>query len=124
MLTLPRDKLDKVLQRHDLVTAQLNSGAEPATFVKLSRELAELTPFADAIRDLDVVEAEARDLKALASDATADAEMDEMDEMDEMEETSRTEWGAPCIPTSTRDSRLGIATRFLLRAQQVSCGCG
>jgi peptide chain release factor 1 len=77
---LPRDKLDKVLQRHDLITAELNSGADPASFVRLSRELSDITPLASAIRDLDRAESEAGDLALLAADAASDGEMRQMAE--------------------------------------------
>ena len=38
---LPHDKLDLILRRHDEVSARLSGGADGATFVALSRELAE-----------------------------------------------------------------------------------
>src|SRR5262249_47365556 len=42
--TLPETKLDALLARHAMVEAELARQMAPETFVKLSRELAEITP--------------------------------------------------------------------------------
>jgi peptide chain release factor 1 len=48
---LPNDRLDALLRRRDLVEAELASGPDAATFIALSRELAELDPIVAAVRD-------------------------------------------------------------------------
>ncbi len=62
---LPHAKLDLILRRHEEVSARLSEGsADAATFVALSRELAETDPVVEAIRayrsgrtELDGIEA-------------------------------------------------------------------
>ena len=46
----PSDRLNAILARHDIITATLNAGPDPETFVSLSRELAELDGVVEAIR--------------------------------------------------------------------------
>jgi len=51
MIPFPTERLDAILARHDIVTAQLASGeGEPDTVVQLSRELSDLDPVVAAIR--------------------------------------------------------------------------
>ncbi len=53
MIPFPTERLDAILARHDIVTAQLASGeGEPDTVVQLSRELSDLDPVVAAIRSL------------------------------------------------------------------------
>ena len=113
MQTLPRDKLEKVLQRHDLITAELNSGADPSAIPRLSRELAELTPFAAAIRALDSSEAEARDLALLAADTAADPEVramaaEELDTLRTRLDGLAQEIRVLLLPKDSADSRSAI----------------
>jgi peptide chain release factor 1 len=74
-MSLPRDKLDRLVERWQAIQAELNAGAGPATYATLTRELADLSPVVDAIRAHAAAEREARDLATLADDPTADREM-------------------------------------------------
>ena len=47
---LPEQKLDALLARHHMIESELASQLTPATYVRLSREFAELGPVIDAIR--------------------------------------------------------------------------
>ncbi|WP_370155645.1 peptide chain release factor 1 [Ferrovibrio sp.] len=73
---LPEAKLDKVIERYEILQAQMASGGQGAdAFVKLSKEYAEIEPLVDAIRAVRKLRAEVADLAALRDDRTADAEM-------------------------------------------------
>ncbi len=49
---LPEQKLDALIARHQAVEAELSTQVSPDTYVKLSREFAELGPIVEAINDL------------------------------------------------------------------------
>jgi peptide chain release factor 1 len=72
---LPQTKLDALVTRHAAVEADLSGKLAPEAFVRLSRELAELTPIIDKIKRYRDVVAEIADLQSIIDDATADAEM-------------------------------------------------
>jgi peptide chain release factor 1 len=78
LTTLPQQKLDALLARHALVESELASGLAPDVYVKLSREHAELSPVADAIKAYRAAANEIADLDALIADNTSDAEMRRM----------------------------------------------
>ncbi|MDX2307090.1 MAG: peptide chain release factor 1 [Hyphomicrobium sp.] len=75
MTALPEEKLEKLVERWEAIQAELNVGASPALYQKLTKEFAELDPVVAAIRRLAAVRREALDLEALVSDAKADKEM-------------------------------------------------
>jgi peptide chain release factor 1 len=66
--TLPEAKLDAVLARHAMVEAELSRQLAPETFVKLSRELAEITPVVDRVKAYRAVEAEIAGIDAMIAD--------------------------------------------------------
>jgi peptide chain release factor 1 len=68
-------RLEAILARHALVSATLNGAPEPAQFVQLSRELAELDPVVEAIRGRAAVAEDLAGLDELMGDASTDAEM-------------------------------------------------
>ncbi len=72
---IPRERLQSVIARHEEVLSQLSSGPEAETFVRLSRELAELDDIADKSRQLLDAERELDDADALVDDPDLDAEM-------------------------------------------------
>ena len=78
MTPLPRDRMDQVLKRFELVEARMAAGPEPEAYVKLASEYAELQEMAGRIRELRAAEAELADLQAML----ADAEMRELAEAD------------------------------------------
>jgi peptide chain release factor 1 len=82
MASIPKEKLDRLTQRWETVQTELSSGSrDQATFVKLSKEFAELNPVVAAIRELRGAEKELADLKGMLADgAGGDAEMQAMAE--------------------------------------------
>ena len=88
MSVIPQEKLAKLVERYETIQAELNQGAPQATYVKLTKELAELTPLISAVRDLEAAETEKRDLEALLRDPAQDKDMAEMarEELDQIGE--------------------------------------
>jgi peptide chain release factor 1 len=72
---LPEQKLDALIARHQAVEADLATQVPPETYVKLSREFAELGPIVDAVKTYRGVTAEIEGLDALLADPATDAEM-------------------------------------------------
>ncbi len=72
---LPEQKLDALLARHKAVESELASQVTPETYVKLSREFAELGPIAEAVKSYRGVVAEIEGIDALIADPSTDAEM-------------------------------------------------
>jgi peptide chain release factor 1 len=72
---LPEQKLDALIARHRAVEGELASQVTPETYVKLSREFAELGPVVEAVKNYRGVVSEMADLDALIDDSATDAEM-------------------------------------------------
>lgn len=73
---LPEAKLDRVIERHEMLQAQMAAGGHGAdTFVRLSKEYAEIEPLVQAIRHWRKLRDEVADLLAMRDDPAADAEM-------------------------------------------------
>jgi len=72
---LPEQKLDALLARHRAVESELATQVTPETYVKLSREFAELGPVVETVRNYRNVISEIEDLDALIADSSTDAEM-------------------------------------------------
>ena len=72
---LPEQKLDALLARHKAIESELASQVTPETYVKLSREFAELGPVVETVRNYRNVVSEIEDLEALIADSSTDAEM-------------------------------------------------
>ena len=77
-MKLPETKLDTLLTRHAAVEAELSQQVPPETFVKLSREFAELDPVVGRIKGYRAIAGEIADLEALIADPTTDAAMRDM----------------------------------------------
>ncbi len=75
MNALPEEKLEKLLERWESIQAELNQGASPAVYAKLTKEFADITPVVGAIRRLRATRDEAADLEAMLRDPGADKEM-------------------------------------------------
>ncbi len=75
MIALPQQKLDALLARHAMVESELATNLSTETYVKLSREFAELGPVIEAIKAYRAVEKEIADLDTLIGDAKTDPEM-------------------------------------------------
>src|SRR5262245_6450679 len=72
---LPEQKLDALIARHGAVESELASQVTPETYVRLSREFAELEPVVAAVKSYRAVLAEIDGLDALIADTATDAEM-------------------------------------------------
>jgi len=72
---LPEQKLDALVARHKAVEAELATQVPTETYVKLSREFAELGPIVEAVKTYRSVAAEIDGLNALLADPATDAEM-------------------------------------------------
>jgi len=72
---LPEQKLDALIARHRAVEGELASQVTPETYVKLSREFAELGPIIETVKAYRGVAAEIEDLNTLIADPATDAEM-------------------------------------------------
>ncbi len=75
---LPQVKLDALLARHAEVEAELSKQVSPETFVKLSREFAELGPIAESVKAYRTVCTDISDLEALLEDPATEREMREI----------------------------------------------
>jgi peptide chain release factor 1 len=75
MTTIPTQKLDKLVERWQTVQDTLSAGPDQETFVKLSKEFAELDPVVAIIRQLRDAEKERVDLSSIVDDAKADKDM-------------------------------------------------
>ncbi len=80
MIQLPRDRMDQVLKRFELVEAQMAAGPSPDAYVKLASEYSELQEMATKIRELRAAEGELADLETMLADKATDAEMRELAE--------------------------------------------
>ncbi len=74
-MPLPETKLDTVLARHAAVEAELSRQMPAETFVKLSREFAEIDPLVEKVKAYRSVAAELADLDALIADPATEPEM-------------------------------------------------
>ena len=75
---LPEQKLDALVDRYKAVEAELASQITPETYVKLSREFAELGPLVKTVTGYRGVEAEIAGINAMLKDPSTDAEMCDM----------------------------------------------
>ena len=75
MTTIPTDKLDKLVARWQTVQGALAAGADQESYVRLSREFAELDPIVATITALRRAEKERDDLNQMIDDPAADPDM-------------------------------------------------
>jgi peptide chain release factor 1 len=68
-------KLDSVLSRHRMVEAELSGQPDRDSFVRLSREFAELDPVVALVRSYRAAQAELAGIDSLIADASTDPEM-------------------------------------------------
>ncbi|MFN4273228.1 MAG: peptide chain release factor 1 [Aliihoeflea sp.] len=90
-IELPRDRMDQVLKRFEMIEAQMAAGPDPDKYVKLASEYSELQEVADAIRALRAAEGELADIRAMLADGAIDAEMRELAEIEEPDVEDRIE---------------------------------
>ncbi|APF36368.1 peptide chain release factor 1 [Chelatococcus sambhunathii] len=73
--TPPRERLDAIRARRDILTATLAAGAGADDFVALSRELAEIDPVVVAIDAFEGARKNLAEIEALMDDPATDADM-------------------------------------------------
>lgn len=73
MVTIPQEKLDKLVERWQTIQSELTEQPDQETFVSLSKEFAELDPVVTVIKELESARCEAGDLEGMLDDC--DAEM-------------------------------------------------
>ncbi len=78
MSVIPKEKLARLIERYETIQAELNQGAPPATYAKLTKEFSDLQPLIAAVRELEAAEREQSDLEALVRDPGQDKAMVEM----------------------------------------------
>jgi peptide chain release factor 1 len=75
MISLPRERMDQLVKRFDMLEAQMAAGPAPEAYVKLASEYSELEEMAAKIRALLAAEREIADLKAMVADRSTDGDM-------------------------------------------------
>jgi peptide chain release factor 1 len=86
---LPEQKLDALLTRHAALERDLSTALSPETYVKLSREFAELAPVVEAVKSYRAAQREIDDLAGLIADPATDAEMRSIAEAEKRELEAR-----------------------------------
>jgi peptide chain release factor 1 len=80
MISLPRDRMDQVVKRFEMLEAQMSAGPDADAYVKMASEYADIQDMVAKIRALRGAEQEEADLQAMLADRTTDAEMRELAE--------------------------------------------
>jgi peptide chain release factor 1 len=78
MSAIPEQKLEQVVSRWEGVQAEMASGPDQETYVRLAREFAELDRVVGAIQEYRAIESEHAGLQEIIADPDAEAEMVEM----------------------------------------------
>ena len=86
---LPDQKLSALVARHAALERDLSSVLPPETFVKLSREFAELSPVVDAVKSYRAAQHELDGITSLIADPSTDAEMRSIAEAEKPELEAR-----------------------------------
>src|SRR5262245_55550063 len=82
MINLPRERMDQVVKRFDMLEALMAAGPDPDAYVKMASEYSEIQEMAAKIRALRAAEQERADLEAMLADRATDAEMKALAEAD------------------------------------------
>ncbi len=90
-IELPRERMDQVLKRFQMLEAQMAAGPEPDKYVRLASEYSELQEMVARIKALKAAEDERASLEAMLEDRSTDAEMRELAEADLPEVEERIE---------------------------------
>jgi peptide chain release factor 1 len=113
MINLPRERMDQVVKRFDMLEALMAAGPDPDAYVRMASEYAEIQEMVARIRALRAAEKERADLDALLADRSTDAEMRalaqaDMPAVDRRIEELRDEIQILLLPTDAADSRNAI----------------
>jgi peptide chain release factor 1 len=107
---LPDQKLTALVTRHAALERDLSAPLPPETFVKLSREFAELAPVVDVVKSYRDIQHELDGLTSLIEDPSTDAEMrsiaeSERPELEARRTTLEKELRLALIPKDAMDER-------------------
>jgi peptide chain release factor 1 len=107
---LPDQKLNAVVSRHALLERELATSLPAETFVKLSREFAELSPVVDAVNSFRAAQRELDGITSLIADPATDTEMraiaeDEKHALEARRETLEKELRLALLPKDAMDER-------------------
>ena len=91
MINLPRDRMDQVVKRFEMLEAQMSAGPAADAYVKMASEYAEIQDMVAKVRSLRLAEHEQADLEAMLADKGTDAEMRDLAEADLPEVKERIE---------------------------------
>ncbi|MET2831860.1 peptide chain release factor 1 [Mesorhizobium shangrilense] len=91
MINLPRDRMDQVVKRFEMLEAQMSAGPAADAYVKMASEYAEIQDMVAKVRALRSAEHEQADLEAMLADKGTDAEMRALAEADLPEVEERIE---------------------------------
>jgi len=113
MTTIPADRLDKLVARWQAVQGSLASGADQASYVRLSREFAELDPIVATITELRKAVRERGDLKQLIDDPASGKDMaalaeQELEELDPKIEDLERRLKVQLLPKDAADEKSAI----------------
>lgn len=82
MVNLPRERMDQVVKRFEMLEAQMSAGPAADAYVKMASEYSELQEMVAKVRELRSAEHEQADLEAMLADKRTDAEMRALAEAD------------------------------------------
>lgn len=82
MVNLPRERMDQVVKRFEMLEAQMSAGPAADAYVKMASEYSELQDMVAKVRELRAAEHEQADLEAMLADKSTDAEMRALAEAD------------------------------------------
>jgi peptide chain release factor 1 len=107
---LPDQKLTALVTRHAALERDLSAPLPPETFVKLSREFAELAPVVEVVKSYRDIQHELEGLTSLIEDPSTDAEMrsiaeSERPELEARRTTLEKELRLALIPKDAMDER-------------------
>ena len=112
MITIPAEKLDKLVARWEAIQGSLASGADQDSYVELSREFAELDPIVGTINALREAQSEKQGLQEIIDDRS-DADMvalaeEEIGPLTEKIETLEHELKVQLLPKDAADEKSAI----------------
>jgi peptide chain release factor 1 len=113
MTDLPRDRMDQLVKRFDMLEMQMSAGPDPEAYVKMASEYSDLQEIVGGIRKLRSVEQEAADLDAMLADKGTDGEMRalaeaELPDLEEKIEELQKEIQILLLPKDAADEKSAI----------------